>query len=416
MPKASTAAALINPVSSTDQNFLNDPYPMLARLRQEAPVYWSKADRYWIISRYADVSTVLRSASFEKQLQNWKHAPSPIVVNLIPHMKSVRVASNRWLLNLNPPDHARVRSLLNRAFTAPIVQGLRPFIKETAEMLLDRVSGRDQIDLVSEYALPLPMMVIGHMLGVPVTRQAELKEWSTNLAALAGRHRDIPALMAAGKAVEQLSDYLKPSIEARRLAPQDDLLTVLVQAEQAGDKLKVDELVANCVLLLIAGHETTTNLIGNAFISLLKNPDQLKLLREQPQMMQAMINEVLRYESPAQTAPRLAKEDITLSSAPDKIIKAGDMCWTLLGSANRDEDEFEQADRFDITRQGSKHLTFGEGIHRCIGASLAEVELEIAMQVFLERYSDFSLAEKNIDFRIPFSIRGPKQLLVGLHE
>jgi pimeloyl-[acyl-carrier protein] synthase len=404
-------SALINPLNSEDQRFLNNPYPMMERLRKEAPVYWSVKDKYWIISRYAEASIILRDPAFEKQIHTWKHAPNPILISLIPFIKSGFRTSKNWLLNLNPPAHTRVRSLLNKAFTGPIVQGLRPVIQSFANQLLDGFEGRDEIDLVTEYALPLPMYVIGHMLGIPVTEVSALKKWSAQLASVAGRSRNLKVLTAAGKAIEELEKYLRPSIEERRKSPRNDLLSILVQAEEEGTRLKVDELIANCILLLVAGHETTTNLIASAVICLLRYPDQLALLKAEPEKMHTMVAEVLRYEGPAQVVPRIARRDIELAG---QKISSGDMCWVLLGSANRDPAEFERADVFDISRKGARNLAFGEGIHRCVGASLAEIELQIAIDMLFARYPNARLADEVINYKTPFALRGPAEVMLKL--
>lgn len=406
------AAPLVNPINSTDQKILNDPYPMLKRLRTESPVYWSKSDKYWLISRHCDVTAILQDPEFEKQIQTWKHAPNPILISLIPHVKSLSKVASNWLLNLNPPQHTRVRSLLNRAFTAPVLQSLRPVINSIAQDLLERMDGRTEMNLMADYAIPLPMRVIGHMLGVPDTREGELKNWSTKLAAIAGRHRNLQVVREAGRAVEEMTQYLKPAIDERREHPKDDLLSVLVQAEMEGTRLKTEELVANCILLIVAGYETTTNLIGNTFVCLLRSPQQLEQLRAQPELVQATISEVLRFESPAQTAPRLASKSKVIGG---KTIKAGDLCWLLLGSANRDEEAFDNPDKFDISRPPSnKNLAFGAGMHRCVGATLAEVELDIAVKSFVDWKKEFALADQQIDYKIPFALRGPNEVILKL--
>ncbi|MBU6454243.1 MAG: cytochrome P450 [Cyanobacteria bacterium REEB67] len=418
-----------NPLTSTDPIFLNDPYPVLQKMRAETPVCWSKKNKYWLISRHAEVSAILRDTTFEKQIQTWKHAPNPLIVSILPHIKSISGVSNNWLLNLNPPNHGRVRSLLNKAFTGQVVRDLRPTIEALSDDLIAKIAARSAetnnapFDLIEDFAIPLPMAVIGHMLGIPPAQEGQLKDWSTKLAAVAGRHTDLKVLIAAGKAVEALTAYLRPAIEERRRAPKDDLLSTLVQAEMDGDRLKTEELVGNCILLLIAGHETTTNLIGNALYSLVRNAEQMAILsahlRQEEQgsstpspLMTSTIAEVLRYESPAQTAPRLATVEVEMAG---QTVRPGDMCWLLLGSANRDEQVFADAARFDINRAPSNQmLSFGAGIHRCIGASLAEVELEIALSKLFAWREAFALGGSNsnghVDFRVPFTLRGPQAL------
>jgi cytochrome P450 len=402
----------VNPLTTNDQELLNNPYPLLKTLREESPVYWSSKDKYWLISGHCEVTAILKDPSFEKQIQNWKHAPNPILVSLIPHVKSISHVAKNWLLNLNPPAHTRVRALLNKAFTGPAIEQLKPTIIDLAQGLLAKASTASDLELMTQFAIPLPVAVIGHMLGVAPKHSEELKHWSTKLAGAAGRNKDLKVLSEAGKAVEQLTILFRPMIEKRRLSPVDDLLSVLVQAEIEGSRLKTDELIANCILLMIGGHETTTNLIGNAVYHLLKNPEQLSKLRANPsQLMTSMIAEVLRFESPAQSAPRIATRDIELAG---KKIKSGDMCWLLLGSANRDPIAFDNPDTFDISRQPSNQtVSFGGGIHRCIGASLAEVELEIAMNALLNWRESYTLKSNPVNFKTPFTIRGPEEILLG---
>jgi cytochrome P450 len=403
----------VNPLNTTDQKLLNNPYPLLKKLREESPVYWSNKDKYWLISRHAEVTAILKDPSFEKQIQTWKHAPNPILVSLIPHVRSISNVAKNWLLNLNPPAHTRVRALLNKAFTGHAIEQLKPTIESLATGLLEGASTNSDFELMKQFAIPLPVAVIGHMLGVPSEHGEEMKHWSTRLAGAAGRQKDLKALAEAGKAVEQLTLFFRPMIEKRRLNPTDDLLSVLVQAEIEGSQLKTDELIANCILLMIGGHETTTNLIGSAVVLLLKNPEQFGKLRAQPaELMTSTIAEVLRFESPAQTVPRIATRDIEMAG---KKIKAGDMCWLLLGSANRDPAVFENPDSFDITRTPSNQMvSFGGGIHRCIGASLAEVELSIAMNALLNWRESYTLKSNPVNFKTPFTIRGIEEVLLSV--
>jgi pimeloyl-[acyl-carrier protein] synthase len=403
-------AKLTNPINSTDQDFLNNPYPLLKRLREEAPVWYCKETKYWVASRYAEIHLMLRDLTYEKQIYSWKHNPSPFLINLVPHVKSLRNASSNWMLNLNPPDHTRVRSLVNRAFTPTVIQKLRPQIQTIADELINLAEAKGSIDLMADYAFPLPIAVIGFMLGIPMTDREKLKHWSDHLAGLVGGLRDVFALMRAGQAIEELADYLRPLIDERRKQPKDDLMSVLVQAEEEGTKLNTNELVSNCILLLVAGHETTVNLIGNAALNLLRHPDQLALLQERPELITSTIDEVLRYESPVQTAPRLTNKDVLLGG---QEIKAGEMIWMLLGSSNRDPAQFADPDRFDIARAKSKHLAFGEGIHRCVGASLAETEGQIAIETLFRRLPKLKLDTDRVDFKTPFGLRGPKALSVS---
>jgi cytochrome P450 len=403
-------AQLADPLNPLKQDFLDNPYPTLERFRTEAPVWWSAKNEYWLVSRYADTQAILRDLNYEKQIQRWRSSSlQRKLLNKIQPFKSLLNATSTWMLNLNPPDHTRVRSLLNKAFTPTMVQKLKPEIETIAESLLDDIEAQGSMELMHEFAFPLPISVIGQMLGVPMTDRALLKHCSDNLAGVVGGQRQIMKLARAGKAIRELRAYLRPLIEQRRTSPQDDLMSVLVQAEEEHKKLTADEVVNNCILLLVAGHETTVNLIGNALHCLLKHPDQLQLLREQPELMEATISEVLRFESPVQLAPRLAGQDLEFNS---KTFKKGQMIFLLLGSANRDAEQFKDADRFDITRAKNRNMAFGEGIHRCIGASLAEVEAQIAITALLRRFPKLGLKSNPVRFKKPFGLRGPESLQI----
>ncbi len=404
-------AQLIDPLNPLKQEFLDDPYPTLARFRQEAPVWWSDRSKFWIVTRYAETRAILRDLNYEKQIQRWKRRP--FYANIlagIPPFSSLANASKTWMLNLNPPDHTRVRSLVSKAFTPSMVQKLKPEIEAIANKLLDDVQSGSGMELMNDFAFPLPIAVIGQMLGIPMTERAMLKHCSDNLVGVVGGQRHPRKLARAGKAVAELRAYLAPLIESRRANPQDDLMSTLVQAEENGGHLSADEVANNCVLLLVAGHETTVNLIGNAVLCLLRHPEQMTMLRENPQLFNATVEEVLRYESPVQMAPRLAGKDLELRG---HSIKQGDMVFMLLGSANRDEEQFENPNVFDITRAPGKNMSFGEGIHRCIGASLAEVEAQIAIKALLDRFQHLSLKTDHVQFKTPFGLRGPESLPVG---
>ncbi len=406
-----SVSQLIDPLNPLRQDFLNNPYPTLERFRAEAPVWWSKQNEYWLVSRYAETQAILRDLNYEKQIQRWNsHSLGRRLLDKIQPFKSLLNATSTWMLNLNPPDHTRVRSLLNKAFTPAMVQKLRPEIEAITEKLLDDVQAAGSMELMHEFAFPLPIAVIGQMLGVPMTDRALLKRCSTNLVGSVGGQRQLIKLARAGKAISQLRSYLRPLIEERRTNPRDDLMSVLVQAEEADKHLTADEVANNCILLLVAGHETTVNLIGNAVLCLLQHPEQMELLREQPHLIEAAISEVLRFESPVQLAPRLAGKDLALSG---KNLRKGEMIFLLLGSANRDKEQFENADIFDITRAKNKNMAFGEGIHRCIGASLAEVEAQVAINALLRRYPKLSLESSQVQFKRPFGLRGPKQLALS---
>jgi len=251
--------------------------------------------------------------------------------------------------------------------------------------------------------------VIAEMLGVPPEDRDKIKAFSKPLTDGLEPGFDIARITRSNKAVQDFEDYLRPLVEERRKNGKNDLISALVSAEEQGDKLSMDELLGNCVLMLVAGHETTVNLIGNAVLALLKNPDQMQLLRTQPELCVTAVNEFLRYESPVQSVRRMAAQDLELHG--QKIAK-GDTLLLLLGSANRDPEHYTNADQLDITRADNKHLAFGTGIHHCLGSSLAEVEGQIAVGTLLKRFPNLKMKSTNVEFKFPFALRGPKELLV----
>ena len=348
MPKTQLA----DPLKPLSPEFLNDPYPMYQRLREEAPVLWSDKGKYWVVTKYSDIHAIMRDLQYEKQLERWRQF-NP-VAKLIPPVKNLMQSRSLWMLNQDPPDHTRLRSLVNKAFTPKMVSTLREHIKTLADELLKKLEDKAEFDLVSEYAFPLPVIVIAKMLGIPAEDRDKFKAWSTRMTETLEPGFDLKHMNEANKANEELIEYLKPLVAERRKNPQNDLISALVQAEEEGHKLTEEELLANCILILVAGHETTVNLIGNATMTLLQHPDQLALVKNDPSLMPGAINEVLRYESPVQMVRRLAHSDMELGG---ETIKERDMVVLLLGAANRDPEMFENPDKFDIKRENNKkHL------------------------------------------------------------
>ena len=360
--------------------------------------------------KYAESQHIFRSPDFEKQIQRWKHNPNPFWGKYFPPLKALRQLSSNWMLNLNPPDHTRVRQLVGRAFAPSTVNALKPEIERVAVELIQIAREKKEFDLVVDYAFPLPLAIIALIMGIPVADREKLKSWSHKLTELIGGNRSLPALWKTGNAVIELQNYLFPLIDERRHNLKDDLLSLLIKAEDEGSQLNTAELLSNLILFLVAGHETTVNLIANSVLCLLQHPDQLAIFKRHPEMAANVVSEVLRFESPVQAAPRLANKDVIVAG---KNIKEGDMVWMLLGSANRDLKQFENPDVFDITRTNIRHISFSEGIHRCIGASLAEAEGAIAITSLFNSFPDLTLAkDQKIDFRFPLALRGPVKLLV----
>jgi cytochrome P450 len=406
-------AALHDPLVEITNEFLSNPHPTFAKMRSEAPIFWSNAGQYWIVTRYAEAKEILGSLKFQKNVQRWQQTDP--LIEKFPEMREVSESHKHWMLNMDPPDHSRLRALLNKAFTPLMVSQMRSHIQDIANDLIDRIEARGEVDAISEYTFPLPIIVIAEMMGIPHSDRDKFKEWShaivstTAPSGIPAPGGDLSKLRMNIAAHQELVRYFKPIVEERRKTPREDLISVLVHAEEDGHKLSEEELLANLILLLVAGHETTTNLIANGIYSLLTHPDQLLLLKEKPELIESAVYEILRFEGPIQLVRRLAGEDIELGG---QHIKKGDMVVVMLGACNRDPNEFENPDKFDITRFGKKHLAFSHGIHRCIGGHLAEAEGQIALQTIFTRLPDLRLKTDKVKWCLPFELHGLKELPV----
>jgi cytochrome P450 PksS len=291
----------------------------------------------------------------------------------------------RNMLDLDPPDHTRLRALVHKAFTPSLVGRMRNRIENFSDELLGHIAWKGEMDLINDYALPLPMTVITEILGVPTRDRDKFHRWSKAIVSLTSPNATLRVIPSVWMFIR----YLRRFFERRRQDPQDDLASALIQAEEAGDKLSADELLAMVFLLLVAGHETTVNLIGNGMLALLQHPDSMIRLRDNPAMIKTAVEELLRYTSPVfMTTERYAREDLNIRGV---IIPRGEMTLGVIGSANRDESVFEKADELELAREPNKHLSFGQGIHFCLGAPLARLEAEIAINTLLRRVQDLHL-------------------------
>ncbi len=376
--------------------FKANPYPFYARLRAEAPVCRTKllGQPTWLVTRYDDVLMVLRDERFTKDWlprTRWLHTVSGPVT--------------RHMLNKDAPDHTRLRTLVHKAFTPSLVERLRERIQSVCDELLTDLTTGGRMELMRRYALPLPLTIIAELLGIPTrdrSRFHSLSRSSIAASSLIGVLRSLPDQRL-------LMRRLRKLIAERRRDPRDDLITALVQAEEAGDKLSEAELVAMIVLLLVAGYETTVNLIGNGALALIQHPEQRELLQQNPALADSAIEELLRYTSPLDMASqRFAREDIRVDST---TIQQGDVVIAVLGSANHDESQFPDPDTFDITREPNRHVALGQGVHFCLGAPLARLEGQIALTTLFRRFPNLRLATE------PASLRWRKSLIVrGLEE
>jgi cytochrome P450 len=364
--------------------FQADPYPTYARIREESPVLPLARGplRFVLLSRYDDCVAVLRDPRFsamkfpEGLVTLALHGPDPDLASL------ARVVSNVMLVK-DGPDHARLRGLVNKAFTPRVVEALRDRIETLVQELLDEADRRGGLELIHDFASPLPVAVIAELLGLPARDRRQVKTWSDALVpVLDGTLRDAH-LATVASAASEFRAYLKDVVEQRRKDPGDDLLSGMIAAHEHDDALTEDELLASAILLLGAGHETTTNLIGNGMLALLRHPAELARLGRDRSLVKGAVEELLRFDSPVQTTSRVAKEDVEIR---DVRIPAGIEVNTLIGSANRDPAQFPEPDRLDLGRADVRHLAFGHGPHFCLGASLARLEAQIAFERLLHRF------------------------------
>ncbi|PYN35028.1 MAG: cytochrome P450 [Candidatus Rokuibacteriota bacterium] len=386
-----------------DPEFLADPYPTYHRLRAEDPVHHSPLG-FWVLTRYEDVSAVLRDPRFIKE---------PIAALVAARFGAeVPRGVGLSMLDRDPPDHTRLRSLVSKAFTPRVVEGLRPRIQQIVDGLIARAQTVGSMDLIEEFAYPIPVNVICEMMGVPVKDHERFKGWSLDIARGLDSiwlppDSEVPRRSAAAR--HAINDYFRELIAQRRASPRGDLLSALIAAEEAGDKLNEEELLATCILILIAGHETTVNLIGNGVLALLRHPDQLRHLRQAPALITSAVEELLRYDGPVQRTARVASDDATIG---DRTIRKGDMVMPFIGAADRDPAQFPDPDRLDFSRGDNRHIAFGWGIHFCLGAPLARVEGRIAIDTLVRRLPGLALVTEEPEYRQSLTLRGLKTLPV----
>jgi cytochrome P450 len=392
----------------SDPAFRADPYPFYDRLRTEAPVYRAPGGPL-VISRYDDAVRVLRSNSCSRDVEANARIDES---DEIAVRRRDRRGGAKTILNLDPPDHTRLRRLVSKAFTPNAVDRLRPRIETMVDAVLERAAARGEIELVDELAFPVPFQVISELLDMPTERAEELRAWSQALTLGLEPGATMEDLDAAEAAIMQLVPYLVTIIDARRSAPGDDLLSGLLAVEDDGDTLSPAELIAFVVLLYVAGHETTVNLIGNGTLALLRNPDQLARLRNDPTLDGAAIDELLRFDGPVQHTVRVPLEPIAFLGAHGETIVAepGDTVLTVLGAANHDPQVFDDPHALRLDRHNAqRHLAFSTGIHYCLGASLARLEATIAIGRLIRRFDVVELAGEP-HWRDRLTIRGVDRL------
>lgn len=385
-----------------------DPYPLMADLRASEPVHWSQALNSWVLTAYDDVKLVLNDPRFSAdRISPFRDSLAEPQRNRI---KDLLATLGDWMVFSDPPKHTRLRRLANVAFPTRAMDDMEPRVVRLVGELLDRVEARDRFDIIGDLGFPLPVMVIADMLGVPHDDQEDFKRWSDDLAAFVGSaqatgdKRDI-----AQASVKSLYDYFDAAVAERRTSPRDDRMTIFMQASDENDDMSHEEMISTLVLLLFAGHETTTNLIGNGMLAMLQSDGELGRLGRGEVAPEVAVDEILRFDGPTLSMTRIALEDTEVGG---QAIDKGHRVFAMLGGANRDPAVFEGPDRLDLGRTPNRHLSFGYGIHFCLGAPLARLEGRIALGELARRFPKLDLVDRDPEWIDSLALRGVKKLEV----
>jgi cytochrome P450 len=386
-----------------DPEVLANPYPLFRRLRTEDPVHWDPYLHAWVVTRYADVIRVLRDFS-----ANRTPTPEQLEKMGLSSLNSIAQVMVKQMLFLDAPAHTRLRSLASYAFTPQRVEVLRGHIREITNSLIDKVVARGHMDVIADLAEPLPYIVTAEMLGVPVADAPRLKEWSRDFAEMLGNFQHNPGRAPrVARSVQEMTRYFHSAVEQIRKHPREGLIHSFLTAEVDGDRFTDDEIVANTIVTMVGGQETTTNLIGNGVLTLLRHPEQLALLKADLAKLPSAIEEMLRFEPPSQHTARLAPEDTELGG---KLIRKRQAVIAVMAAGNRDPERFRDPDRFDIARQDNRHLSFGWAAHFCFGAALARIEGQVAFEAMLRRLGNWVLAPGPLSWRTNLGLRGLEAL------
>lgn len=387
---------------------VHDPYAVFAWLREHSPVHHDERLNARLVTRYHDVARLLRDPRMSNDridAQLTRHSPE-----LLAEMRPLTDHLRHWTLLMDPPAHTRLRRLFSKAFTPAVVEMMRDRVQGVVEALLAPALRDGGMELMHDFAYPLPVTVIAEVLGAGKEHLESFKRWSHDIATcLATNFRDVEIMKRAGASVEALTAFFEGLIADRRARPRDDLIGALVAAEERGDVLSQAELVATCALLLIPGHHTTMNAIGNGALALLRYPGALAALRARPEIIRTAVEELLRFDPPVQALPRRVLEPVEIAG---ERIDEGEIVFLVFASANHDPDQFEQPERLLLERADNKHLAFGGGSHACIGAPLARLQLQTAFAAFVDRMPGLALDEPALEWQPGTSLRGLKQLHV----
>ncbi|MCH8849437.1 MAG: cytochrome P450 [Chloroflexi bacterium] len=388
-----------------------NPYPMFKQLREQNPIQRMEVLDGWVLTRYDDVVRVLKDSRFSADRRN---ARTPLMAEALKAQEEMGpVANTQTMLSADPPEHTRLRGLVSKAFTPKVVDNMRVHIQDIVAGLLDEVQAKGSMDLIEDLAYPLPVIVIAEMLGVPPEERDTFKRWSDDLVAnmgAPGMTPDPELMKRAQTSSNEMADYFRERIAERRKAPKEDLLSALIAAEERGEVLSEDEVLATCVLLLAAGNETTTNLIGNGMLALLRHPEQFQKLRDDASLTDTAVEELLRYDGPVQATARVANEDVDVGG---QQVEKGQMVMCVIAAANRDPAHFDDPETLDIARKDNKHIAFGFGIHFCIGAPLARIEGQAAISALMRRMPNLRLENDEPAWNGNFILRGLRSLPVS---
>ncbi|HWB60292.1 MAG TPA: cytochrome P450 [Chthoniobacteraceae bacterium] len=370
-----------------DPKVLADPYPLYHRLQSESPVHWDRFLHSWVVTRYTDVLKVLHTFSADRTPN-----PEQLTAMNLSALNPIAKVMVKQMLFLDAPDHTRLRGLASVAFTPRRVEVLRGHIQRIADDLLDKAQARGGMDVIADFAAPLPAIVTAGMLGVPAEDHANLKKWSADFAEMLGNFQHNPdRIPRVLESTNNLTSYFKTAIAQTRENPREGLIHSFMTAEVDGDRLTEEEIIANCIVTMVGGQETTTNLIGNGLLTLLRNPAKLAQMRDEPKLLQSAVEELLRYESPSQHTGRIAREDVEMGGS---VIRKGQAVMAVMAAANRDPERFPNPDELLLDRADNKHLAFGWAAHFCFGAPLARIEGQIAFETILRRLPGLALATR----------------------
>ena len=406
---ADRADAALSLYHLLDPEVLANPYPLFHRLRAADPVHWDSYLHAWVVTRYADVLEVLHSFSADRT-----PTPEQLAEMGLPQLKPIAQVMIKQMLFLDAPGHTRLRGLASKAFTPARVETLKAHIADIVNHLLDKVQENGRLDVIADVADPLPAIVTAELLGVPVSDHKLLKGWSARFAEMLGNFQHNPErAQLVLRTVEEMTSYFQDAIQQIKAHPREGLIHSLLTAEVDGDRLTEEEVIANTVVTMVGGQETTTNLIGNGLLTLLRNPEEMKRLGTDFSLIPSAVEEMLRYESPSQHTARLAPSDRELGG---KLISKRQAVIAVMAAANRDPERFPDPDRFDIARADNRHLAFGYAAHFCFGAPLARTEGQIAFEAILRRLKNLRLEPQSLTWRTNLGLRGLTSLRVAFDK